>query len=121
MTQQKELGDKGEEIARAYLRDQSYVIKETNWRFGKDEVDIIAMDGHELVFVEVKTRQYTYLVAPYLAVTKKKQAFLVRAANTYIDRKNFYGESRFDVISIVVYPEKHELEHIKYAFYPVLR
>jgi putative endonuclease len=118
MTRQQEIGEKGEELAREYLRGISYIIKDTNWRFGKDEIDIIAMDKHELVFVEVKTRYHTYLLPPYMAVTKRKQRFMIRAANAYIDKKNYPGESRFDVISIVIYPDKHELEHIKYAFYP---
>lgn len=120
MAKHNELGNKGEALALEYLKKQNYMIRETNWRFAKDEIDIIAEDNGMLVIVEVKTRSSNYLLEPELAVTKKKQRFLIRAANAYIEESDWEKETRFDIISIVVYPDKHELEHITDAFYPTV-
>ena len=49
------LGEEGEKIAVRYLKSKGYIVYQTNWRFGKLEIDIIAEDGQELVFIEVKT------------------------------------------------------------------
>ena len=120
MAKHNELGRKGEEIALQHLKKNQYSILETNWRFGKDEIDIIAKKEDMLVIVEVKTRSSNYLTEPEFAVTKKKQGFIIRAANAYIDKKDLELECRFDIISIVVYPQDHTLEHIEDAFYPTL-
>ena len=52
MTIQKELGDKGERLAVAYLIEQGYIILETNWRYKRAEIDVIAMDVDVLVCIE---------------------------------------------------------------------
>lgn len=120
MAEHNDLGKKGEEIALKHLKKNQYAILECNWRYGKDEIDIIAKQNNELVIVEVKTRSSNYLVEPEFAVTKKKQRFLIRAANAYIDKKDEEIECRFDIISIIVYSNKTQLEHIEDAFYPTL-
>ncbi len=120
MAEHNDLGKKGEEIALQHLKKKQYTILETNWRYGKDEIDIIAKQNQELVIVEVKTRSSTYLAEPEFAVTKKKQGFLIRAANAYIEKKDLTIECRFDIISIVIYTNKTQLEHIEDAFYPTL-
>ena len=51
-----ELGKTGEDIAVAHLEGKGYRILDRNWRWGKEEIDIIAIDGNFLVIVEVKTR-----------------------------------------------------------------
>ena len=120
MAEHNELGKKGEEIALQHLKKKNYTILETNWRFGKDEIDIVAKQGEMLVIVEVKTRSSNFLVEPELAVTRKKQGFLIRAANAYIDNKDLEIECRFDIISIVIYKNDTVVEHIEDAFYPTL-
>ncbi|HOW01581.1 MAG TPA: YraN family protein, partial [Rhodoglobus sp.] len=50
------LGRRGEEIAARYLASRGLAIVERNWRCPQGEIDLIARDGGELVFVEVKTR-----------------------------------------------------------------
>lgn len=120
MADHNELGAKGEALALEYLKKKNYIIRETNWRFAKDEIDIVAEDKGMLVIAEVKTRSSNYLVEPEIAVTKKKQQFLIRAANAYIEEFDWDKEVRFDIISVVVYPNKHEIEHIDDAFYPIV-
>lgn len=118
MTRQKEIGNKGEELAQAHLRSLGYRILRTNWRFHHYEIDIIAQDGDELVIVEVKARSgYTY-EHPSEAVSDKKIRFLINAAEAYILEHDSNLDTRFDVISIIFFGQKFELEHFKDAFYP---
>ena len=57
MAEHNELGKLGEQLARDFLIAKGYQILEQNWSCGHKEIDIIAMDGNELVIVEVKTRR----------------------------------------------------------------
>lgn len=116
MAEHNRLGTKGELIAREFLQKQGYKILETNWRFGKKEIDIIAQDGDTLVIVEVKTRTDDYFGLPWEAVSNRKIRFLVHAAEGYILKYKFNNETRFDIVSIVYKDGKFQLEHIKDAF-----
>lgn len=55
-TSRRERGDAGEAFAAKFLRREGAKILLRNWRHGRDEIDIVALDGACLVFVEVKTR-----------------------------------------------------------------
>jgi putative endonuclease len=113
------LGKKGEDIACEYLLKKRLEIKERNWRYKNAEIDIIALDGKELVIVEVKTRSAAIYEEPRDSITPQKIRFLVNAAEEYIFVNDFNGETRFDVISIKWFGEsKFELEHYPNAFYP---
>jgi putative endonuclease len=118
MAEHNELGKLGEEIALGHLREKGYLIKETNWRFGKDEIDIIAEKDKFLVIVEVKTRQSNAFGEPEVFVTTQKQRFLIRATQVYLERNKM--ETRFDVISIVISGSKRNIKHIEDAFYPTM-
>ena len=120
MAEHIELGKKGEELARIYLIKKGFKILHTNWRFSKDEVDIIAEDVKELVIVEVKTRSTNYFCEPEFAVTKQKQKFLIRAANSYIEKYDYFGETRFDIVSIIITSKENHIHHIEDAFYPTM-
>ena len=118
MAEHNELGKKGEELAVKHLAEKGYKIKETNWRFGNDEIDIIAEHNNFLVVVEVKTRQSNYFGEPEEFVTLKKQQFIIRAANAYIEKKMIDLETRFDIVSVIVTPKGVRVNHIEDAFYP---
>lgn len=120
MSGNSDLGISGEKIALEFLRNIGYEILETNWRFGSDEIDIIAKDDKCIVIVEVKTRSTNFFGEPEIAVTKQKQKFLIRAAQNYIIQKNINEETRFDIIAIVAKPDKADIHHIKDAFYPTM-
>ena len=121
MAQHNELGKKGEDIAAAHFEEEGYKILNRNWRFGKDEVDIIAEKGNFIVFAEVKTRSTAFFGEPEEAVDKQKQRFMVRAADIYVNQKSIDLEVRFDIISIIFEKGKHTLRHIEDAFYPTLQ
>jgi len=120
MAEIHELGKQGENIAVRYLRSKGYRILEQNWRFGKNEIDIIAEEGEYLVIVEVKTRQTNKFGEPETFVNKQKQRLLIRAANVYINYKNIQKETRFDIIGILLKNNKARIKHLVDAFYPTL-
>ncbi len=119
MAKHIEIGKQGEELARIYLQKKGFKILHTNWRFGKDEIDIIAKDGDYLVIVEVKTLSSNYFTEPEFAVNKRKQGFLIRAANSYIFKYDYHGETRFDIVSVTLTPKGEHIYHIEDAFYPL--
>lgn len=111
-------GLSGEMAALDYIRNLPYRILETNWRYKHLEVDIIAMDGDTLVFIEVKTRRNADYGMPFEAVSYHKQQKLDRAANLYIAYKKYEGEIRFDIVSILMQGNGYQIEHIPDAFWP---
>ena len=120
MARHNTLGKKGEDIAARYLSAKGYKILERNRRFGRDEIDIIAMDGETIVMVEVKTRSTEYFGRPEEAVTQRKQEFLIRAAEEYVIQNETDNELRFDIISVIIEKNKQTVRHIEDAFYPTL-
>ena len=118
----KEIGNKGEDAAKEYLESQGYVILDRNWRCGHLELDIIALDGNFLAFVEVKTRKNNSILTPIESVNRTKQNMLINAANGYIRKNRRHEEARFDVVCITHHNgEISDIELIKNAFYPSLR
>ena len=118
MTIQKEVGDRGEQLAQAYLRSLGYVVLDTNWRYKRAEIDLIAMDGETLVFIEVKTRSYDYYGSPDAFVDTHKEELMTGAAHVYMERIDHNWEVRFDVISVLLEKGKPpQMEHIKSAFF----
>ncbi|HLO92283.1 MAG TPA: YraN family protein [Lentimicrobium sp.] len=120
MALHNDVGNKGEEVALKYLTDKGFTVLETNWHFGKEEVDIIALNTEYLIIVEVKTRTSRIFGEPYEFVNKNKQRLLIKAAQAYAERFQIQQEVRFDIISILFQRDKAEVTHLESAFYPVL-
>ena len=111
-----ELGKSGEQAAVDFLEAKGYRILERNWRWGRQEIDIIARDEHMIVIVEVKTRISNRYSEPEESVTVKKQRILIRAANAFVNFRRLQGEVRFDIISILNHPKGATINHIVDAF-----
>ena len=95
------LGRRGESIAEGYLLSLGYRILERNYRNPFGEMDLIAMEGSTVVFVEVKTRNSSRFGSPELAVDLRKQQRLSRIAMEYLVRKAWTCKPcRFDVVAI---------------------
>ena len=120
MVSQREIGEKAEGLAQQYLLKLGYKILDTNWYFGHLELDIIAQDKDQLVIVEVKSRNGIRYEHPSEAITDIKIKRVVEAADGYIQEKDINMETRFDVITVIFFDQKFELEHFKDAFYPTL-
>jgi putative endonuclease len=112
------LGHKGELLAAQYLQSKGYKIVDTNWRFYHREIDIVAQYQSFVVFVEVKLRHYTGRQLARESVSRNKEKLLIDAAETWIQKNNHTGESRFDLIAITLWDNKYHIEHIENAFNP---
>lgn len=99
-TPQDTLGERGENVAAKFLRNQGYKILERNYRTNIGEIDIIARDGRTLVFVEVKTRLYDD-PTPEEQVNAAKQHQNTKAAKLYLGRFGVNQPARFDVVAVV--------------------
>ena len=121
MPKSQEVGQEGESLAVYYLQQKGYKILEQNWRFSRAEIDIIAMDGPIMVFVEVKTRSYDYYGRPEDAVDLKKEKLIADAGAAYMRKSQHEWEIRFDIISIIL-PKtgKPSIDHFTDAFFPGL-
>jgi putative endonuclease len=120
MSEHLKVGQEGEKAAADYLQGKSYAILETNWRYRRYELDLIARHGRFIVVVEVKTRTGSPLVEAEKSITREKQRNLIRAANAYVQLKGFKEEVRFDVVVVGLVNGKQEIRHIEDAFYPLL-
>ncbi len=121
MARHNQTGKLGEAIARRHLEEKGYRILQANWRYRRAEIDLIAMQGDILVFVEVKTRSSVGFGRPEEFVTPYKEQLLTAAAIAYMEETGYEEEIRFDIIAIVYRsPEDYELEHFPDAFFPGL-
>ena len=111
-----EFGKLGEQMAAKLLTDKGYVILEHNYRRGHLEIDLIALDGDELVIVEVKSRAYDTILQPEEAVDHKKRLNLIRLANEYVRTHGRKENVRFDIVSIVSNANGTEIKHLKNAY-----
>ena len=109
----KQIGDFGEDYACAYIKEQGMRVLKRNFRFGREEIDIIAEDKGTIVFIEVKARGGVAYGLPAEAVTKSKQRSIIRAAAGYLKINGFLNRSvRFDVAAVL----DDEIKYIKNAF-----
>jgi putative endonuclease len=99
----KSLGNIGEDLASEYLQKQGYRILDRNVFLYHGEIDLIALQNKETVFVEVKTRTSDMFGFPSEAVTAKKLHVLIRTAELYLqNHPNLPQQFRIDVVSLIV-------------------
>jgi putative endonuclease len=106
-------GDRGEIQACGFLRKRGYLILFRNFRSKFGEIDIIAKDGKELVFVEVKKRRVSKFGSSVEAVTRRKIDKILKTIDYFfLIHKSFKNNRyRFDVIGL----DGEKLTHIKNA------
>lgn len=111
------LGSSGERLAARYLRRHGYRILMRNFRAAGAEIDLVALDGETLVFVEVKARRSEAAGSPLAAVDARKQARIRRAAEVYAARARAHKRPmRFDVVAIRARRLASHVELVKGAF-----
>jgi putative endonuclease len=111
------LGRRGERAAEKYLRRNGYRIVARNFRAAGAEIDLVAMDGETLVFVEVKTRRSRISGAPEEAVDERKQTRMRRAAEVFARRyRADEVEMRFDIAAVDASGRRLEIELLRNAF-----
>jgi putative endonuclease len=113
------LGQRGERAAAKFLRRLGYKIVARGQRDRLGELDLVAVDGTTVVFVEVKTRTSHDAGLPVEAVDQEKQRRLTRVALTFLKRHDLLEcRARFDVVAIT-WPHntrRPTIEHFKNAF-----
>lgn len=109
----KVLGKKGERLVEEYLKKQGCTILKRNYRTPFGEADLIAQDGDEIAFIEVKTRTSERYGTPAEAVVKAKQRRYRQIAKYYWLRVGAEPNARFDVAEVYA---DGRIEYLKYAF-----
>jgi putative endonuclease len=113
----KIIGSRGEELAAKYLEEQGYKVLTRNYRCRLGEIDIIASDGEDLVFIEVKTRTSLAFGLPQECITRSKQLRIRKIALYYLaEKRPLYSNYRFDVVSILLNNDEFQVEIIRNAF-----
>jgi uncharacterized protein (TIGR00252 family) len=98
-----QVGRRGEQLAAAYLEELGWVICQTNYRCAAGEMDIVALDGDCLTFVEVRTRRGRSHGSPAESITAAKKRKLIEVAETYLQEHNSLPlDWRIDVVSILM-------------------
>jgi putative endonuclease len=119
---EKSLGDRGEGAAAKFLKRQGFHILARGLDSPLGELDIVAVDGRTVVFVEVKTRRSDDAGRPSEAIDQRKEQRMTQAALAYLKSNRLLNYSaRFDVVAIA-WPDdarKPTIEHFKNAFSPV--
>ncbi len=126
----KDVGNRGEDIAAAYLEAIGYRILHRNYRFGRLELDLVCYeppgDGlnvvpgqGEIVFAEVKTRSGLGFGRPEEAISETKRRRIAQAAQAWLREQSMEQAScRFDVIAVVLQKDADPIvTHFKQAFW----
>lgn len=113
-TSKQQVGKLGEDVAVDYLLGQGYRIITTNWRCQWGEIDIIAHDGREWVFIEVKTRRGIPDDNPFENITPAKMHRLIKVAYMYAHSRQIHLW-RIDAIAVILGKSAH-IEHIQNVF-----
>ena len=104
-------------MAEEFLRACRYTIVARNYRCRAGEIDLVALDGEVLVFVEVRTRRGAAAGTPLESVVGRKQAQVVRVARHFLAERRWHErDARFDVIGIRFDREPPAVEHVRGAF-----
>jgi putative endonuclease len=112
------LGKRGEAIAAAHLERAGLAIVDRNWRCPQGEIDLVALDGSELVFVEVKTRSSVAFGHPLESITPVKLARLRRLAAAWCEaHPGDHNRVRIDAVAVIA-PLRGEVvvEHLERVF-----
>ncbi|MBI1307778.1 MAG: YraN family protein [Bacteroidetes bacterium] len=115
-SQKKALGRKGEEMAVRYLIKNGFEIIDRNFRIGRAEIDIIAKENEEWVFVEVKTRSSVKQGYPEQSISIKQEETLRSAALDFMFDRPEIPFIRFDVVAIHKEENRTHLKHFRDIF-----
>ncbi len=97
----KDFGRSGEEVAAAFLKKKGWRILEMNFATERGEIDIIAFDGKQVIFVEVKTRSDAKGVYPEDAVDRGKLSRIIAVGHAYLKSRKLTAYTwRIDIIAV---------------------
>ncbi len=110
-------GRRSERLAARHLRWRGYRVLARNFRAAGAEIDLVAMEGDTVVFVEVKARRGNVAGTPAAAVDEGKQRRIRRAAEIFAARYRTGNRPiRFDVVAISGDGRSRKFEILRNAF-----
>ena len=113
MSEHNDVGKIGEELAREYLEGKGYEIIEQNYKTKYSEIDLVAKNGKDLVFVEVRTKVGENFGTPEDTLNNKKMSKMRFNALSYVAFKRWAGPIKIDAICIVLNPT-HEVSRLNH-------
>ncbi len=114
MSNSKQIGKIGEQLACKYLEKLGYKIIQRNFYSRQGEIDIIAKQDKMIIFIEVKTRTNEQFGKPAEAVNRIKKKHIYQTAKYYLyNTKQEKKNIRFDVIEVYIKNGKIKFNHIK--------
>jgi putative endonuclease len=117
-TNNKPLGDRGEQLAVEHLERAGWMVLSRNFRIGHREVDLVARRGEVVAFVEVKTRAGLGFGHPLEAITAKKRREIQTVAQVWVERHGRPGDVyRYDAIAVLILAgAEPRIEHVEDAW-----
>ena len=111
-------GRRGEQLAERALRREGFVILARNLHFRHSELDLVALEGNTLCFIEVRLRSSTAFGSAEESVSRAKQRRIARAASEFLSRTRpvRHDAMRFDVVAIDAGTEPPRVRLIRDAF-----
>lgn len=103
MVDKNERGKLGEEFAVDWLRKNGFIICARNWRYGRYEIDIVALRKGVMHFVEVKTRAVGSMTTAEQAIDTTKRTALLKAMNKYIRTNRMASDVQVDLAAVDAY------------------
>ncbi len=118
MAEHNILGKEGEEIACELLLKKGYIIRDRNWRCGRNEIDVVAEKEGRIIIVEVKTRTTDHIDDISKIITPAKIRHIVNAGKAYLKFFGLSQELQFDIIMLYGNKDNLSVEHIEDAIMP---
>ena len=115
------LGDWGEDAVGRFLENRGYQILDRKYRCRWGEIDLVARDGKDLVFVEVRTRRSKLYGTPQESITEAKVGRMVATCEDYLEKRveeSSRGETTWRIDLVSVYPSRGRpprIEHLRHA------
>lgn len=100
--ERKKLGTLGEKIAGEFIRKKGYKILENNVKYPQGEIDIVAREQKEIVFIEVRAKQDESYGSPEESITRVKKERIISLALNYLQKHNISDSWRIEVVAIEI-------------------
>lgn len=113
MDPRRQFGNVGEGLAANFLQSQGMTILAIQYKKPFGEIDLIAQDGDEVVFVEVKARATSSYGYPEDSVTPEKIRHILRVAQSYLTEHQIEGPWRIDVLAVEYHQTPPKITHLK--------
>jgi putative endonuclease len=114
----KATGELGEQLAAEFLLAKGWEICNRNWKCPPWEIDLVVQKQGMMIFAEVKTMEFSYVLSPTQKINRTKFRALMRGAEAYLRQHDFEGEIRFDLIYVLLRAHPPEIIHYEDIWFP---